>query len=117
MTNSNEVLTKIATNLIDSLRQMAPAYIFLGNHEIEYQKKYDENIIKLFEQVGAIVLDHENNDVIINQQIRLDVIYGYCLPKNYEIALNQERCIFGCFSKYRLLYHSDVPHTGLLDRK
>lgn len=54
--NSGEPVTEIATNLISSLCEIAPVYLSLGNHEIEYQDNFGTDVTQLYQAAGAIVL-------------------------------------------------------------
>lgn len=95
--NSDESRTDIATNLISDLDKIAPVYVSLGNHEIEYQQNYGTDMIRLYEDSGAVVLDRQYQDMEVNgQKIRLGGIYGYCLPEKY-LETNEadpEECAF-----------------------
>lgn len=95
--NSNEANTNIATNLISALRDIAPVYVSLGNHEVEYRENYGTNIYELYKKAGAVVLDKQYEDIIVNgQSIRLGGIYGYCLPAKYleTKEADPEECAF-----------------------
>ena len=95
--NSNENNTNIATNLITSLCDIALVYVSIGNHEIEYRGNYGIDIVQLYEEAGAIVLDKQYEDIIVNgQRIRLGGIYGYCLPAKYlkTKEANPEECAY-----------------------
>lgn len=82
--NSNESRTDIATDLISNLCKIAPVYISLGNHEVEYQERFGTDVVELYEAAGAVVLERQFEDILINgQQIRLGGIYGYCLSAKY----------------------------------
>ena len=95
--NADEATTDIATNLISALCEIAPVYVSMGNHEIEYQKTYGVNIIELYQRVGAEVLEWQYKEITVNgQQLRLGGIYGYCLPEKY-LETNEadpEECAF-----------------------
>lgn len=95
--NANESGTDIATDLISDLSKIAPVYVSLGNHEVEYQQNYGTDIVKLYEDAGAVVLDRQYQDLEVNgQKIRLGGIYGYCLPEKY-LETNEadpEECAF-----------------------
>lgn len=95
--NSDESETDIATNLISSLGSIAPVYVSLGNHEVEYQQQFGTDIIRLYEDAGAVVLDRQYQDFEVNgQKLRLGGIYGYCLPAKY-LETNEadpEECAF-----------------------
>ena len=95
--NSGEENTSIATDSISALCQIAPVYVSLGNHEVEYQQSYNTDIKALYEQAGATVLEREYVDTEVNgQQLRIGGIYGYCLPARY-LETNEadpEECAF-----------------------
>lgn len=95
--NSDEARTDIATNLIADLCGIAPVYVSLGNHEIEYQEKYGVDIAELYMSAGAVVLEKSWKDVQINgQSVRIGGIYGYCVPARY-LETNEadpEECAF-----------------------
>lgn len=95
--NSDEPRTDIATNLISSVYDIAPVYISLGNHEMEYQDNFGVNIIELYQAAGAEVLEYQYEDITVNgQQLRLGGIYGYCLPEKYleTDEADPEECVF-----------------------
>lgn len=82
--NSDEQRTDIATDLITQLCEIAPVYCSNGNHEIEYQENYGVDVDELYREAGAVVLEKEYQDIIINdQKIRIGGIYGYCLPGKF----------------------------------
>lgn len=82
--NSDEQRTDIATELITQLCDIAPVYCSNGNHEVEYQEKYGVDVDELYREAGAVVLEKEYQDIIINdQKIRIGGIYGYCLPGKF----------------------------------
>ncbi len=79
--NSDEQRTDIATKLITQLCEIAPVYCSNGNHEVEYQENYDVDVDELYREAGAVVMEKEYQDIVVNgQEIRLGGIYGYCLP-------------------------------------
>lgn len=95
--NSGEPVTEIAVNLISSLCKIAPVYLSLGNHEIEYRDNFGTDITQLYQDAGAIVLEHQYRDITVKgQSLRNGGIYGYCLPDKYleteEADLSE--CIF-----------------------
>ena len=70
--NSNEQRTDVATDLITQLCDIAPVYCSNGNHEIEYQENYGVDVGELYREAGAVVLEKEYQDIIVNdQKIRL----------------------------------------------
>lgn len=89
--NSDEISFGIAVNLISKLSEIAPVYVSMGNHEIEFESKNAVDLSTVFTGAGATVLDEIYLDVILNNQdIRLGGIYGYCLPKDSEAARGTE---------------------------
>lgn len=95
--NSDSKVTDIATNLLLRLSEIAPVYVSLGNHEIEYAEKYAIDIKNLYESTGVTVLDKQYEDIAVNdQKIRLGGIYGYCVPDRYLETgeANLEECNF-----------------------
>lgn len=75
----------IAIKFLEKLTLIAPTYISLGNHEVEYEERTGENITAVFKKTGAVVLDKAYIDVEINNiSIRVGGIYGYCLPERYN---------------------------------
>ena len=66
--NSGEPVTEIATNLISSLCEIAPVYLSLGNHEIEYQDNFGTDVTQLYQAAGAIVLEHQYRDITVKGQ-------------------------------------------------
>lgn len=83
--NSDCTDLSIATTLLERLALIAPTYVSLGNHELEYEERTGEDIAAIFEETGAIVLDKKYVDVEINNKsVRVGGIYGYCLPERYN---------------------------------
>lgn len=82
--NETEEDLSIALGLIEALSKKVPVYISLGNHEINYETRFNTNITTLYERAGARVLDFAYEDIHVNgQMIRLGGIYGYCLTEKY----------------------------------
>ena len=85
--NMDEPETEVATDLISKLTDIAPVYASLGNHELANEATFGNDLIQLYEQAGATVLEREYIDISINDQdIRLGGIYGYCLPSKYLVT-------------------------------
>lgn len=83
--NSDCTDLSIATTLLERLALVAPTYVSLGNHEVEYEERTGEDIAAIFEETGVIVLDKKYVDVEINNKsVRVGGIYGYCLPERYN---------------------------------
>ena len=90
--NDSEENLSIAINLISDLSSSEiPVYVSFGNHESNYEKRYDIDIASLYEKAGAKVLDFKYEDIEINgQKIRLGGIYGYCLAEKYKSKATKE---------------------------
>ena len=83
--NETEEDLSIAVKLISSLSSSKiPVYISYGNHENNYEKRFDNDITATYEEAGAKVLDFVYEDIDVNgQKIRLGGVYGYCLAEKY----------------------------------
>ena len=67
----------------------------MDNHEVEYQQNFGVDLVEIFEEAGATVLEKEYIDITINsQRIRLGGIFGYCLPEKYDLEIIPEECDF-----------------------
>lgn len=83
--NSDCTDISMATILLERLALIAPTYVSLGNHEVEYEERTGEDVAAIFEETGAIVLDKKYVDVEINNKsVRIGGIYGYCLPERFN---------------------------------
>lgn len=92
--NSDCTDLSIATTLLERLALIAPTYVSLGNHELEYEEQTGEDIAAIFEKTGAVVLDKKFMDVEINNKsVRVGGIYGYCLPERYNHD-NEDEIVF-----------------------
>lgn len=84
LVNAKDSRTDIAVNLIRELKEIAPVYVSMGNHEYEHDARFRVSTKQLFEDAGAVVMEKEYLDLTVkNQDIRLGGIYGYCLPAKY----------------------------------
>lgn len=74
----------IALELIEQLSEITDVYVSYGNHEAQYEDRYHTDLRKLYEDKGAVVLEYDMKDLVINNNpVRLGGIYGYCLPGKY----------------------------------
>lgn len=74
----------VARNLIASLSQIAPVYASYGNHELDYQKNFHDNIEQQYSLAGATVLEQDWQEIEINgTSLRIGGIYSYCLSRRY----------------------------------
>ncbi len=116
MLNADEERTDILTDLIRQLVLIAPVYVSLGNHEIEYmQLSGNRNLIVQMEETGAVVLDKEYLDMEINgQEVRLGGVYGYVLsPDDKEDPEQTFMKEFQDTDRFKILL-SHVPEGLLL---
>ena len=76
--------TDIATGVITKLSAIAPVYVSLGNHETEYLERYGTDLIPLYQDAGATVLEQDYVDVTVHgQNLRIGGLYSYCLSWRY----------------------------------
>lgn len=81
MLNGDETKTDIIENLIRQCVEIAPVYYSYGNHEVEYEEYCDTQLRPVLEQAGAVVLEQEYIDVLINGQlVRIGGLFGYAMP-------------------------------------
>ena len=93
--NSGDTNLNIACDLISNLASVAPVYCSYGNHEQEYENKYQKDIAYEYEIAGATVLEKEYIDITLkDQHVRIGGIGGYCLPAKYGSEADQEECEF-----------------------
>lgn len=84
LVNETDEDLSVALELIEKLSREVPVYVSLGNHEVNYQKRYDTDISAIYEKAGAKVLNFAYEDIEVNgQRIRLGGVYGYCLAERY----------------------------------
>lgn len=82
--NANVERTDIATGVITKLSAIAPVYVSLGNHETEYLERYGTDLIPLYQDAGATVLEQDYVDVTVHgQNLRIGGLYSYCLSWRY----------------------------------
>lgn len=116
MLNEDETRTDICIDLVGKLVKIAPVYVSLGNHEIEYINRVgNNNLISEIEQAGAVVLNEQYIDMEINGvPARLGGVYGYVLApdetKNSEQVFMEE---FQDTDRFKILL-SHVPEGLLL---
>lgn len=80
--NEDSADASVPCTLIKKLREIAPVYFALGNHEIGYMENHPE-LIEELETVGACVLEKEYIDIDINgTELRLGGMYEYAFGLN-----------------------------------
>ena len=104
LNSAKEDSLETARTLITQLCAIAPVYISLGNHELEYEETYGVDMAAAYEAAGeeagfyaCTVLNYEYADIEVNgQTIRIGGIYGYCLPEEFleTKEADEEECAF-----------------------
>lgn len=83
MLNGESENAEVPVTLIRELKDTAPIYYALGNHEIDYMENGHPELTEELEAVGAVVLDKEYVDVEVDGiQIRLGGMYDYAFGLN-----------------------------------
>lgn len=89
MLNEGGQDASIVETLIEELKEIAPVYFSLGNHE-KYYMEHDPQLVRKLEEAGAIVLEKEYLDTEINdQEVRIGGVYGYVLDRGYKDGSEQ----------------------------
>lgn len=63
MLNGDEEDTAVMLRLVRDLRELAPVYCCLGNHELQWQRNFGGDLSAMLEEAGAVVLEGEYLDV------------------------------------------------------
>ena len=86
MINNYSADTDSVINLVGTLKDIAPVYYALGNHELEWMDSHDEDLIAQLGSAGAIVLNREYCDIEIEgQKIRIGGLYDYAFSlQNFD---------------------------------
>lgn len=93
--NRDSPNASVAVNLIKSLKEIAPVYYSLGNHEIDYIKKTEHpDLIQTLETAGTIVLNNRILDIKIKgNSIRLGGLYEYGFETSMQSDEENKRAI------------------------
>lgn len=106
MLNGDETKTDIIENLIRQCVEIAPVYYSYGNHEVEYEEYFDTQLRPVLEQAGAVVLEQEYIDALINGQlVRIGGLFGYAMPTQVEFNGSEQRYLekFQDTDNYKIL--------------
>ena len=70
MLNRDTENANVVIYLIEQLREVAPVYYGLGNHELDWQKSHEEDLCIQLENAGAVVLDKTWCDIEVGPMSR-----------------------------------------------
>lgn len=94
MINNNSKNSEVAVKIIGQLKDIAPVYYSLGNHEYEYIEAGTSDLIDELEEAGAIVLDHKIYDIEVNgNEIRLGGLYEYGFETSMQTEEENEKAV------------------------
>ena len=83
MLNAESGDSSVPLELIGLLRDTAPIYYALGNHEISYMENGHSGLPEELESAGAVVLDKNYVDIEVNgTEVRLGGLYDYAFGLN-----------------------------------
>ena len=83
MLNAESEDASVPLELIGLLKDTAPVYYALGNHELDYMENGHSELIEELENAGAVVLDKNYVDIEINEtEVRLGGLYDYAFGLN-----------------------------------
>jgi len=78
--SSTDTDFSVTTDLVSSLKSIAPVYVSLGNHETDLSESELSRFISEIESAGGTVLEKEYVDVVINgNDVRIGGTSGYAL--------------------------------------
>lgn len=90
MLNSDSESARVPVTLIEKLKDVAPIYYALGNHEEDYIARGNENLIQELTDAGAVVLDQEYADLEAGGvEIRLGGLYAYAFGTDPKSGYNE----------------------------
>lgn len=119
MLNDEEMRTDIVENLIAELKNTAPVYYSLGNHEVAYTKNQvrGNELTNRMKAAGAVVLEQKYVDTeIAGQPVRIGGVYGYILGSDSGNSDGSEQRFMEKFQKTERLkiLLSHIPEGLLL---
>lgn len=89
MLNADSASPAVPVTLIEQLKDIAPVYYALGNHEIEYMEQTGEDLAEELTAAGAVVLDKAYVDLETEGvSIRLGGMYDYAFGTDRETGEN-----------------------------
>ena len=88
--NGDSSSAEVPVNLIARLKETAPVYYALGNHEITYMEQVDSRLTEELTAAGAVVLDKEYVDLEAGGvSIRLGGMYAYAFGPDRKTGENR----------------------------
>ncbi len=88
--NGNSPSAEVPVTLIGQLKDTAPIYYALGNHEISYMEQVDGSLIEELTAAGAVVLDKEYVDIEIEGiPVRLGGLYDCAFGPDRKTGENK----------------------------
>lgn len=88
--NGDSSSAEVPVNLITRLKETAPVYYALGNHEITYMEQVDSRLTEELTAAGAVVLDKEYVDLEAGGvSIRLGGMYAYAFGPDRKTGENR----------------------------
>ncbi len=86
MLNNNSRDCKSVVSLIKELNNISNVYYALGNHEFEYIKNNHNNFIDQITNAGAIILENEYQDIVVNNtNIRIGGMFSYAFGAGNKV--------------------------------
>ena len=83
MLNETSDDAEVPLNLIRQLKDTAPVYYALGNHEINYMENGHPQLMEELENAGAVMLEREFVDIEVKgNPIRIGGMYEYAFGLN-----------------------------------
>ena len=83
MLNAESADASVPLELIGLLKDTAPIYYALGNHELSYMENGHSDLQEELESAGTVVLDKNYVDIEVNgTQVRLGGLYDYAFGLN-----------------------------------
>ena len=84
MYSDNQRQYKRTLRLISEMREIAPVYFSLGNHEELYIWEYGKECLSEFEEAGAVLCEKDCIDVDVNgNRVRIGGTIGYALSVDF----------------------------------
>lgn len=94
MINKDSSDSHVVTELIVQMKEIAPVYYSLGNHEYSYMETGTSDLVGELEEAGAAILDYKIYDINVNgNEIRLGGLYEYGFSTPMQSEEENERAV------------------------